>query len=106
MSQISKTDQKLLVKKIDKQTINIQIFDNDMLASIVGEFNKNLIEIEKLTNSKIFFRGNSLTIKGDSEVVIKTANAIKFLGNKYILTNLIDSNDIIHSVKNEKNLSV
>ena len=105
MSQISKTDQKLLVKKIDKQTINIQIFDNDMLASIVGEFNKNLIEIEKLTNSKIFFRGNSLTIKGDSEVVIKTANAIKFLGNKYILTNLIDSNDIIHSVKNEKDLS-
>ena len=79
MSQISKTDQKLLVKKIDKKTINIQIFDNDMLASIVGEFNKNLIEIEKLTNSKIFFRGNSLTIKGDSEVVIKTANAIKFL---------------------------
>ena len=55
MSQISKTDQKLLVKKIDKQTINIQIFDNDMLASIVGEFNKNLIEIEKLTNSKTFF---------------------------------------------------
>ena len=106
MSQISKTDQKLLVKKIDKKTINIQIFDNDMLASIVGEFNKNLIEIEKLTNSKIFFRGNSLTIKGDSEVVIKkTANAIKFLGNKYTLTNLIDSNDIIHSVKNEKNLN-
>ena len=56
MSQISKTDQKLLVKKIDKKTINIQIFDNDMLASIVGEFNKNLIEIEKLTNSKIFFQ--------------------------------------------------
>ena len=105
MSQISKTDQKLLVKKIDKKTINVQIFDNDMLASIVGEFNKNLIEIEKLTNSKIFFRGNSLTIKGDSEVVIKTANAIKFLGNKYTLTNLIDSNDIIHSVKNEKDLS-
>ena len=96
MSEISKLDQNIIIKKIDKQTTNIQINNNEMLMSIVGQFDQNLKELSKLTRTNIFFRGNSLTIKGDSEVVIKTANAIKFLGNKYILTNLIDSNDIIH----------
>ena len=32
--------------------------------AIVGEFNKNLIQIEKLTKTKLYFRGNSITIKG------------------------------------------
>ena len=32
--------------------------------AIVGEFNSNLLELEKLTNTNIFFRGNSITIKG------------------------------------------
>ena len=59
MSQISKIDQNLIIKKIDKETINIQVLDNEMLASIVGEFNKNLTKLETLTNSRIFFRGKS-----------------------------------------------
>ena len=48
MSEISKLDQSLIVKKIDHTTVNIQITDNEMLMSIVGEFNKNLKELEKL----------------------------------------------------------
>ncbi len=103
MSQISKVDQNLIIKKIDKETINIQVLDNEMLASIVGEFNKNLTKLETLTNSKIFFRGNSITIKGEDDSTLRASEAIKFLGSKYILTNLIDNNDIIHSVKMEKN---
>ena len=42
MSETSKLDQSLIVKKIDHTTVNIQITDNEMLMSIVGEFNKNL----------------------------------------------------------------
>ena len=44
--------------------MNVKIFNNDILMSIVGEFNKNLIQIEKLTKTKLYFRGNSITIKG------------------------------------------
>ena len=65
MSEISKLEQKLVIKKIDKETVNIQIFDNNILSSIVGEFNANLIQLEKLTEITLFFRGNSITAKGN-----------------------------------------
>ena len=67
MSEISKLEQKLIIKKIDKETVNIQIFDNNILSSIVGEFNANLIQLEKLTEITLFFRGNSITAKGNSD---------------------------------------
>ncbi len=104
MSEISNLNQNYSERKIDKETINIQIFGNDILVSIVGEFNKNLNELEKLTNTKIFFRGNSITIKGDSEKIKKAAEALRFLVNKYLLTNTIEKNDISLSVKKNINL--
>ena len=99
MSEISKSNQNFIIKKVDKETVNIQILDNNMLMSIVGEFNANLIELERLTNTTIFFRGNSITAKGNSGNISKITEAIKFLINKFILTNLIEKNDITLSVK-------
>ena len=58
MSEISKIDQNLTIKKIDKETVNVQITDNEMLMSIVGQFDQNLKNLSKLTNTNIFFRGN------------------------------------------------
>ena len=63
MSEISKLDQNLIIKKIDNETINIQITENEMLMSIVGEFDQNLKELSKLTSTNIYFRGNSITCK-------------------------------------------
>ena len=54
MSEISKIDQKLVIKKIDKKTINLQITDNEMLMSIVGQFDQNLKELAKLSDTNIF----------------------------------------------------
>ena len=99
MSEVSKINQNIIIKKVDKETINIRILDNEIVMSIVGQFNQNLEELEKLTNTTIFFRGNSLTIKGKEENIIKVSEAIKFLANKYFLTNLIEKNDILLSVK-------
>ena len=99
MSEISKLNQSFASKKIDNETLNVQIFKNDILMALVGEFNSNLLELEKLTSTTIFFRGNSITIKGDSDNINKVFDAIKFLINKFILTNLIEKNDIILSVK-------
>ena len=79
MSEIKKIEQSLTIKKIDEETINIQILDNNLLISLVGEFNKNLLELEKLTNTEIFFRGNSITIKGKHSYINKAKEAIKFL---------------------------
>tara|TARA_X000001036_G_C20680258_1_gene805669 strand:- start:1011 stop:2015 length:1005 start_codon:yes stop_codon:yes gene_type:complete len=99
MSEISKINQNVVVKKIDQETINVQILQNDLLLAIVGQFNQNLSELEKLTKTTIFFRGNSLTLKGKLQDIKQTAEAIKFLVNKYLLTKMIEKNDIILSVK-------
>ena len=64
MSEVNKIEQNLSIKKIDSGTVNIQINNNEMLMSIVGQFNQHLKELEKLTNTVVFFRGNSITCKG------------------------------------------
>ncbi len=99
MSEISKLDQNLIIRKIDSETINIQINDNTMLMSIAGQFDQNLKELEKLTNTVIFFRGNSITCKGKETNLKDFSGAIKFLVSKYLLTNLIEKSDIVLSVK-------
>ena len=101
MSEISKLKQKLTIKKIDKETINIQILDNNILLPIIGEFNANLIQLEKLTETTLYFRGNSITAKGNSDKLLHVAEAIKFLINKFLLTNNIENSDIILSVNKD-----
>jgi phosphate starvation-inducible PhoH-like protein len=104
MSEISKLDQSLILRKIDSKTINIQITNNSMLMTIVGEFNQNLKELEKITNTKIFFRGNSITCKGKESDLKDFSEAIKFLVNKYLLTNLVEKSDITLSLKKNMKL--
>ena len=98
MSEISKLDQNLIIKKIDRETINLQISDNEMLMSIVGQFDQNLKELSKLTNTNVFFRGNTITCKGRNENLNLFCETIKFLVNKYFLTKVIEKEDIFLSV--------
>ena len=104
MSEISKLEQSLIIKKIDSTTVNIQITNNEILMTIVGEFNRNLKQLEKLTNTNIFFRGNSITCKGKEANLKDFSEAIKFLINKYLLTNYIEKEDIMLSVKKNMKL--
>jgi len=99
MSEISKLEQDLIIKKIDKETTNIQVTNNEILISIVGQFDQNLKNLSKLTNTNVFFRGNSITCKGKPENISIFCGAINFLINKYLLTNIIEKEDIILSVK-------
>jgi len=104
MSEISKLEQSLIIKKIDDQTVNISINENEMLMSIVGQFDQNLKHLSKLTETNVYFRGNSITCKGNKEKINIFCEAIKFLINKYILTNIIEKGDILLSVK--KNIDI
>ena len=100
MSEINKLKESYSIKKIDKETINFKILNNNILMSIVGPFNSNLMELERLTNTTIFFRGNSITIKGENHKIKLVSEAIKFLINKFLLTNVIEKSDINLSLKN------
>ncbi len=104
MSEISKLEQNLIIKKIDNETVNVSINDNEMLMAIVGQFDQNLKNLSKLTKTDVYFRGNSITCKGEKEKLATFCEAIKFLINKYLLTNIIEKEDIILSVK--KNLEI
>ncbi len=91
-------------------SININIFNNEMLMEIVGSFDSNLKEIEKLSGSKIYFRGNSLTIKGKKTSNEKAKDAIEYLIDRFRSDRKIDRNDIITSlnkdmIKDNKNQS-
>ena len=99
MSEIGKLEQNLIIKKIDNKTLNIQVIDNEMLILIVGQFDQNLKKLSKLSNTDVFFRGNSITCKGNPENISVFCEAIKFLINKYLLTNIIEKEDIISAVK-------
>jgi phosphate starvation-inducible protein PhoH and related proteins len=104
MSEISKLDQNLSIKKIDDQTVNISIPNNEMLMAVVGQFDQNLKSLSKLTITDVYFRGNSITCKGSKENLSTFCKAIRFLINKYLITNIIEKEDIVFSVK--KNIEI
>ena len=92
MSELSKIEQNLIIKKIDNETLNISISDNEMLMAVVGQ----LIKILKnflLTRTDVYFRGNSITCKGEEEK-LSIFFDIKFLINKYFLTKIIEKKKI------------
>ena len=104
MLELNKLDQNLIIKKIDKETLNMQLTNNEMLVSIVGQFDQNLKQLAKLTNTNVFFRGNSITCKGNQDNIIVFSEAIKFLINKYTLTSIIEKEDVFLSVKKNMKL--
>ena len=65
---------------------------------VVGEFNINLKELEKLSNTSLYSRGNSIIIKSstDKNEIIK--NAIQFLASQFINNGSIEKKDIISSL--------
>jgi len=85
----------------DDNSININIFNNKMLMGIAGSYDSNLKELEKVSGSKIYFRGSSIAIKGDKDSNEKVKNAIKYLIERYKSTKRIDSNDIMTSLNSE-----
>lgn len=82
----------------DNNSINVIFQNNDLLMGVVGEFNSNLKELEKLTNTNIYFRGNSILIKSDSEKNEIVKNAIQFLAEQFINNESIEKKDIISSI--------
>ena len=70
-----------------------------MLMAVVGQFDQNLKDLAKLTNTSVFFRGNSITCKGNKDKIEVFSEAIKFLIDKYFLTKIIEKEDILSSVK-------
>ncbi len=85
----------------EDNSISINVFNNEVLMEVVGSFDKNLKELEKISGSKIFFRGNSITIKGKKHENEKVKDAIQYLIERFRFDKKIDSNDIITSLNKD-----
>ena len=85
----------------DDNSINVNIFNNKILMEVVGSFDNNLKELEKISGSKIYFRGNSIAIKGDKDANEKVKDAIQYLIDRFRSDKKIDKNDIITSVNKD-----
>ena len=82
----------------ENNSISVIFHKNDLLIGVVGEFNKNLKELEKMTNSSLYSRGNSIMIKSDPQKNELIKNAIQFLTNQFINNGSIENKDLISSV--------
>jgi len=68
----------------DNNSLSVIFHDNDLLMGIVGEFNKNLKKLEKITQANLYSRGNSILIKSTTDKNEIVKNAIQFLANQFI----------------------
>ena len=82
----------------DSNSLSVIFQDNDLLMGVVGEFNGNLKELEKITNTNLYSRGNSILIKSSPKKNEIVKNAIQFLANQFINNGSIEKKDIISSV--------
>ena len=82
----------------DNDSLSVIFQDNDLLMGVVGGFNENLKELEKLTGTSLHFRGNSIIIKSDQKNNEILKNAIMFLSDQFINNGTIEKKDILSSI--------
>ena len=97
----NKNSKEISVSYADDDSINISIFDNQILMEVVGAFDNNLKELERFTGSKIYFRGNSIAIKGKKFENERVKGAIEYLIDRFRSDKKIDRNDIISSLNKD-----
>ena len=100
MNNSIKKDTQALLKFVysDNNSLSVIFSDNNLLMGIVGEFNKNLKELEKITGASLYSRGNSILIKSTDEKNEIVKNAIQFLANQFLNNGNIENKDILSSV--------
>ncbi len=97
----NKNNKEVVISYEIDDSININIFNNKILMEIAGTFDNNLKELEKISGSKIFFRGNSILIKGNKKANETVKDAIEYLIERFKSDQKIDRNDIISSLNKD-----
>jgi len=82
----------------DNDTLSIIFNSNELLSGVVGEFNSNIKELENITQSSIYTRGNSISVKGSSKKNELIKNAIIFLSEQFLINGSIEKKDVHSSI--------
>ncbi len=82
----------------ENNALSIVFQSNELLLGVLGEFNNNLKELEKITNTSIYSRGNSILLKNTPEKNELIKNAIQFLVDQFLNNGSLEKKDIESSV--------
>ena len=93
-SKQNKNNKEISIVYGDDNSINISIFNNKILMEVVGSFDSNLKELERISGSRIYFRGNLISIKGDKIANEKVRDSIEYLIYRFRSDQKIDRNDV------------
>ena len=82
----------------ENNALSIVFQSNELLLGVLGEFNNNLKELEKITNTSIYSRGNSILLKNTPEKNEIIKNAIQFLVDQFLNNGTLEKKDIESSI--------
>ena len=82
----------------ENNALSIVFQSNELLLGVLGEFNNNLKELEKITDTSIYSRGNSILLKNTPEKNELIKNAIQFLVDQFLNNGTLEKKDIESSV--------
>jgi len=92
-----KNNNQVSIKYEDDNSINISVYNNKALMEIAGSLDNNLKELERISGSTIYFRGNSIAIRGKKNANEKVKDAIEYLIERFNVANKIERNDVLAS---------
>ena len=100
---MSKINKKKIISELkyvysENNTLSIIFQNNELLLGVTGEFNNNLKELEKITETSLYSRGNSILVKSTPEKNNIVKNAIQFLTEQYLNNGTIEKKDIVSSI--------
>ncbi|MDC3004716.1 PhoH family protein [Candidatus Pelagibacter sp.] len=82
----------------ENNNLSIIFQSNELLSNVVGEFNSNIKELEKITNTNIYTRGNSISVKGSDKENEIIKNAIIFLLDRLLNNGSLEKKDVLSSI--------
>ena len=82
----------------ENDTLSVIFSNNDLLSGVVGEFNNNIKELENLTKTNIYTRGNSISVKGNAKKNELIKNALTFLSEQFLINGSIEKKDVHSSI--------
>ena len=93
-----KHNQNLKFVYSENNNLSIIFQSNELLSNVVGEFNNNIKELEKITNTNIYTRGNSISVKGSDKENEIIKNAIIFLSDRFLNNGSLEKKDVLSSI--------
>ena len=82
----------------ENNNLSIIFQSNELLSNIVGEFNSNIKELENITKTNIYTRGNSISVKGSNKENEVIKNAIIFLADRFLNNGSLEKKDVLSSI--------